>query len=61
MKTEFKIDMKLGIMIFLNMAPPRKLVLAPGAIFIRNTVFVWMSVPKTENPRHIDSPLRRVA
>ena len=40
---EFKIDMKLGTMIFLNMAPPQKLVLAPGAIFVKNTVFVWMS------------------
>ena len=31
--------MKLGILILLNMAPPQKLVLAPGAIIRGNTVF----------------------
>ena len=32
-------DVKLGILILLNMAPPQKLVLAPGAIIRGNTVF----------------------
>ena len=32
-------DMKLTVLILLNMAPPQKLVLAPGAIIRGNTVF----------------------
>ena len=32
-------DMKIGISIFINKAPPQKLVLAPGAIIRGNTVF----------------------
>ena len=32
-------DMKLDIFMLLNMAPPQKLGLAPGAIIRRNTVF----------------------
>ena len=31
-------DVKLGILILLNMAPPQKLVLAPGAIITGSTV-----------------------
>ena len=36
-------DVKLGILIFLNMAPPQKLVLAPGAIIRVNTVCICAS------------------
>ena len=32
-------DMKLVILIFLNMCPPQKLVLVPGAIIGGNTVY----------------------
>ena len=32
-------DVKLGILIILNMAPPQKLVLAPGAIIRGNTIY----------------------
>ena len=32
-------DMKIGISIFINKAPPQKLVLAPSAIIRGNTVF----------------------
>ena len=32
-------DVELGILILLNMTPPQKLVLAPGAIIRGNTVY----------------------
>ena len=34
-------DVKVGILILLNMAPPQILVLAPSAIFRGNTVHVF--------------------
>ena len=37
---EFKIDVKLDILILLNMTHHQNLVLAPSAIFRGNTVFV---------------------
>ena len=37
-------DMKIGNSIFLNKAPPQKMVLAPGAIIRGNTVFVNMTM-----------------
>ena len=36
-------DIKLGILILLNMTLPQKLVLAPDAIFRGNTVFVKLT------------------
>ena len=39
MKIELTMDVKLGILILLNMAPPQKLVLAPSAIIRGNTVY----------------------
>ena len=33
MPIELKMDMKLGILMLLNMSPPQKLILAAGAIF----------------------------
>ena len=38
MKMELNKDLKLGILTLLNMAPPQKLVFAPGAIFKGITV-----------------------
>ena len=35
---DFTVDIKLAVLILLNMVPPQKLVLAPGAIFGGNTV-----------------------
>ena len=40
MQMELKMDMKLGLLILLNMAPPQKLVLAPSAIFRENSAFL---------------------
>ena len=40
MYIKLKMDVKLGILILLNMAPPSKLVLAPSTIFRGNTVHV---------------------
>ena len=38
-------DMKLGILMLLNIAPPQQLVLAPGAIFRENTVLLKVFAP----------------
>ena len=37
-------DVKIGISIFLNKAPPQKLFLAPGAIIRGNTVLIFQIV-----------------
>ena len=54
MKIELIMDVKLGILILLNMARPQKLVVAPGAIIRGNTEFRQCRLTVTEMTRSIE-------